>query len=206
MRTRPLWLLLILVPRRGAAQGLRDATAPDTVSGGAVRAVVFAPRALRFLALQFYHYSDEFGACLIGERRGDTLTVTRADPADVDPMDLTPTTVNWWRPCSESAPGSVGMIHSHLQGTACYFKLPPLPKGRIRLQLGGDSVWTQDAVYFFQRPALSITAIMCGDQILWMGRDSVTRTARLPDSLRASWLSQRKPTRPPRGHETRDVP
>ena len=180
------------MPRRGAAQGLKDAAAPDTVPVGIVRVVAFAPRVLRFLALQFYHYSDEFGACLLGEQRGDTLVVTRADPADVDPTDLTPTTVTWWRPCSQSAPGSVGMIHSHLQGAACYFKLPPRPPGRIRIQLGGDSLWTQDAVYFFERPALSVTAIMCGDQILWMGRDSVTRVATLPDALQATWLRRHK--------------
>ena len=157
-----------------------------------MRVVVFAPRALRFLALQFHHYTDEFGACLLGEQRGDTLIVTRADPADLDPTDLTPTTVNWWRPCYESAPGTVGMIHSHVGGTACYYKFPPLPKGQIRIQLGGDSVWTQDAVYFFQRPALIVTAIMCGNEIVWMARDSVTRVARLPDSLQASWLTRHK--------------
>jgi hypothetical protein len=159
-----------------------------------VQVVVFAPRVLRFLALQYHHYSDEFGVCLIGERRSDTLIVTRADPADVDPTDLTPTSVTWWRTCFESAPGSVGMLHSHLKGASCFFRLPPLPPGRTRLQLGGDSVWTQDAVYFFQQPTFFVTGIMCGDQIIWMGRDSVTQVASLPESLQARWLSQRKPS------------
>jgi hypothetical protein len=179
-----LGLLLLLAPPQGAAQHLTDARG--------VHDAVFAPRVLRFLAVQFHHYTDEFGACLIGEQHGDTLVVTRADPADVDPVDLTPTTINWWRPCSQSAPGSVGMIHGHPHGAACYFRFPPLPPGRIRIQWGGDSVWTQDAVYFFERPAFTITAIMCGDHILWMGRDSVTRITTLPVSLRASWLRRRK--------------
>jgi hypothetical protein len=189
---RYLYLLFLTVPYPGLAQELKES--PEAMPAAIVRVVVFAPRVQRFLALQFYHYSDEFGACLVGDRRGDTLVVTRADPADLDPTDLTPTTVNWWRPCHQSAPGSVGMIHSHPQGAACYFRLPPLPSGRTRLQFGGDSLWTQDAVYFFQRPALSITGIMCGDRIAWMGRDSVTQFAMLPDSLQAGWLSRRRPS------------
>lgn len=191
---RLVGLLVLLLPQRDVALEPHRSAPSDSTPPPVVRIAYFAPRVQRFLALQFYHYTDEFAACLIGEQRGDTLVVARVDPADLDPTDLTPTTVNWRRPCSDSAPGSVGTIHSHPQGAACYFKLPTERprKGRIRIQLGGDSIWTQDAVYLFERIALSITAIMCGDSIVWMGRDSVARVATLPDSLRATWLSRHK--------------
>jgi hypothetical protein len=187
-------LLLALGASRSAGQTMTDPAAVDTGRGRAVRVLVLAPRVLRFLALQFHHYTDEFGACLLGERRGDTLFVVRADPADVDPADVTPIGVNWRRSCEETAPGSVGMIHSHVRGAACYFQLPrDRPAGVTRTWYGGDSVWTQDAVSFFRRPAHAVTAIMCGEAIVWMSRDSVTRVASLPDSLRASQLNQYKP-------------
>jgi hypothetical protein len=52
------------------------------------------------------------------------------------------------------------MIHSHPDGTRCYYYFP------------GTAVASSDARSFALEP-YPVDAIMCGDRIVWIGRDLV---------------------------------
>jgi hypothetical protein len=133
------------------------AAAPANVA--AASGVVLSGQARRYLTLQFKVYSTEFMGCMIGERRGNTIVVQRIAPADVDSAQSTATHVLPKASCEEAGwTGTVGMIHSHPKATSCWYYFP------------GTQVATSDYQSFVRQP-YPVDAIMCGDTIVWIGRD-----------------------------------
>ena len=125
----------------------------------AANAVVLSGQARRLLALQFKVYPTEFMGCMIGERRGNTIIVQRIAPADVDSAQSTATHVLPKATCEEAGwARTIGMIHSHPKAQSCWYYFP------------GTQVATSDFQSFVRQP-YPVDAIMCGDTLVWIGRD-----------------------------------
>ncbi len=125
------------------------------------RALVFSDQARRLLLLQYQSYPTEFLGCMIGAVSGDTVIVQRIAPADVDPGSSTATSVVPRQTCEDAGwANTVGMIHSHPGGQRCFYYFP------------GTQVATSDGHSYALQP-YPVDAIMCGDRIVWIGRDLV---------------------------------
>ncbi len=125
------------------------------------RTLVFFDQARRLLLLQYQSYPTEFLGCMIGAVSGDTVIVQRIAPADVDPGESTATSVVPRQTCEDAGwANTVGMIHSHPGGQRCFYYFP------------GTQVATSDGHSFALQP-YPVDAIMCGDRIVWIGRDLV---------------------------------
>ena len=132
------------------------------------RALVVSDQARRYLTLA-YGSPTEFMGCMIGQVRGPVVFVQRIAPADVDPVHSTRTHVLPRQTCEEAGwNGTVGMIHSHPGGERCFYYFP------------GTQVASSDAESF-ARQSYPVDAIMCGDSIVWIGRDRAQRQLRLED-------------------------
>jgi len=125
------------------------------------RALVVSDQARRLLLLQYQSYPTEFLGCMIGAVRGNAVIVERIAPADVNPGESTPTSVVPRQTCEDAGwANTVGMIHSHPGGQRCFYYFP------------GTQVATSDRHSFALQP-YPVDAIMCGDRIVWIGRDLV---------------------------------
>ena len=125
------------------------------------RALVFSDQARRLLLLQYQSYPTEFLGCMIGAVRSNAVIVERIAPADVEPAESTPTSVVPLQTCEDAGwANTVGMIHSHPGGERCFYYFP------------GTEVATSDGHSFALQP-YPVDAIMCGDRIVWIGRDLV---------------------------------
>ena len=123
-------------------------------------ALVLSEQARRFLVLQYQSYPTEFMGCMIGEVRGNAIVVHRIAPADVDPPKSATTHVVPKESCEAAGwPHTVGMIHSHPGGEKCWYYFP------------GTQVGTSDLQSFRNQPYL-VDAIMCGNGVVWIGRDN----------------------------------
>src|SRR2546430_8087102 len=132
------------------------------------RALVVSDQARRYLTLA-YGSPTEFMGCMIGQVHGPVVFVQRIAPADVDPVHSTRTHVLPRQTCEEAGwVGTVGMIHSHPGGERCFYYFP------------GTQVASSDAESFARQP-YPVDAIMCGDRIVWIGRDHAQRQLRLTD-------------------------
>ena len=132
------------------------------------RALVVSDQARRYLTLA-YGSPTEFMGCMIGQVHGPVVFVQRIAPADVDPGHSTRTHVLPRQTCEEAGwTGTVGMIHSHPGGERCFYYFP------------GTQVASSDAESFARQP-YPVDAIMCGDSIVWIGRDRAQRQLRLED-------------------------
>ena len=131
-------------------------------------ALIVSDQARRYLRLA-YAAPTEFMGCMIGQVRGSAVYVQRVAPADVDPAHSTRTHVLPRQTCEEAGwVGTVGMIHSHPGGERCFYYFP------------GTQVASSDAESFARQP-YPVDAIMCGDSIVWIGRDHAQRQLRLAD-------------------------
>jgi|GEM_PF-1829107 hypothetical protein len=155
--------LVALVALQPEPARMVEAAAP---AAGHIRALVLSSQARRYLALQFRAYRTEFMGCMLGEIRGHAVIVRRIAPADVDPAQSTRTGVVPAQTCEAAGwTGTVGMIHSHPDGDRCFYYFP------------GTRVPSADAQSFARQPYV-VDAIMCGDRVVWLGRDGVQgRTA-----------------------------
>jgi len=134
------------------------------------RALVFSDQARRLLLLQYQSYPTEFLGCMIGAVSGDTVIVQRIAPADVDPGSSTATSVVPRQTCEDAGwANTVGMIHSHPRGESCFYYFP------------GTQVATSDGHSYALQP-YPVDAIMCGDRIVWIGRDLVEQQQSLGGS------------------------
>src|SRR3989442_2923867 len=153
------------------------------VSGAAsmlARVLVLADEAGRYLTLAYGSHATEFMGCMIGQVRGPMVFVQRIAPADVDPVHSTRTHVLPRQTCEEAGwIGTVGVIHSHPGGERCFYYFP------------GTAVASSDAESFARQP-YPVDAIMCGDRIVWIGRDRAQRRRRLP--ARAGPVARARPT------------
>jgi hypothetical protein len=151
-------LLLGLEPERAHFPEKAEArTAP--VAHAAANAVVLSGQARRYLALQFKAYPTEFMGCMIGEQKGNAIVIRRIAPADVDSAQATATHVVPRASCEAAGwSGTIGMIHSHPGAKSCWYYFP------------GTQVATSDLQSFAQQP-YPVDAIMCGDTLVWIGRD-----------------------------------
>ena len=132
------------------------------------RALDVSDQARRYLTLA-YGSPTEFMGCMIGQVRGRVVFVQRIAPADVDPAHSTQTHVLPRQTCEEAGwEGTLGMIHSHPGGERCFYYFP------------GTQVASSDAESFARQP-YPVDAIMCGDSIVWIGRDRAQRQLRLAD-------------------------
>src|SRR3989454_3957712 len=132
------------------------------------RALVVSDQARRYLTLA-YGSPTEFMGYMIGQVHGSEVYVQRIAPADVDPRQSTRTHVLPRQTCEEAGwVGTVGMIHSHPGGERCFYYFP------------GTEVASSDAESFARQP-YPVDAIMCGDSIVWIGRDRAQRQVRLSD-------------------------
>lgn len=152
-----------LVAGLGALVALRPAD-PAHGAGAPSRAadsLVLSGAAQRYLAIQYRSYATEFLGCMIGDVNGSTVVVQRIAPADVDPAQSTRTLVLPRATCEATGwTGTVGMIHSHPGGERCFYYFP------------GTQVASSDAQSFALQ-AYPVDAIMCGDSVVWIGRDLV---------------------------------
>ena len=155
-------LRALLVLHLGAA----DAAGPASVTA---RALVVSDQARRYLALAYGSSPTEFMGCMIGQVHGPVVFVQRIAPADVDPAQSTQTHVLPRQTCEDAGwKGTVGIIHSHPGGERCFYYFP------------GTQVASSDAESFARQP-YPVDAIMCGDSIVWIGRDRAQRQLRLED-------------------------
>lgn len=139
----------------GAGAGAADGTTTSTL--------ILSDQARRYLALQYRSYSTEFMGCMVGEIQDSSVVVRRIAPADVDPSQSAPTYVVPKQSCEQAGwAGTVGMIHSHPGGERCWYHFP------------GTRVLAADGVSFARQP-YPVDAIMCGDRVVWIGRDMVER-------------------------------
>ena len=158
-----------MVAGLGALVALRP---PDPAHGAggtshAAVSLVLSGAARRYLTLQYRSYATEFLGCLIGYVSGTTVVVRRIAPADVDPARSTQTHVLPRATCEATGwTGTVGMIHSHPGGERCFYYFP------------GTQVASSDAQSFALQ-AYAVDAIMCGDSLVWIGRDLVQHRLRL---------------------------
>jgi len=135
-----------------------------------VRAFALSDQARRYLLLQYRSSPTEFMGCMIGDLRSNAVIVQRIAPADVDPAHSTPTHVVPRQTCEAAAwAGTVGVIHSHPGGERCFYYFPK------------TQVATSDAESFARQP-YPVDAIVCGDRIVWIGRDLVQQQL---------WLAER---------------
>ena len=152
------------VPAAGLLALLMLQVHPARLAGATpvrARVVVFSDQARRLLLLQYQSYPTEFLGCMIGVVHGDTVIVHRIAPADVNPGESTPTSVVPRQTCEDAGwANTVGMIHSHPGGQRCFYYFP------------GTQVATSDGRSFALQP-YPVDAIMCGDRIVWIGRDLV---------------------------------
>src|SRR5438067_8796490 len=140
------------------------------------RVVVFSDQARGLLLLQYQSYPTEFLGCMIGAVRGDTVIVHRIAPADVNPGESTPSSVVPRQTCEDAGwANTVGMIHSHPGGERCFYYFP------------GTQVASSDAESFARQP-YPVDAIMCGDRIVWIGRDHAQRQVQLGDGAAPATL------------------
>ena len=155
-------LMALLVLHLGAAS---DSGAASMVA----RVLVVSDQARRYLTLAYGSHATEFMGCMIGQVRGPVVFVQRVAPADVDPVHSTRTHVLPRQTCEEAGwVGTVGVIHSHPGGERCFYYFP------------GTAVASSDAESF-ARQRYPVDAIMCGDSIVWIGRDRAQRQVRLAD-------------------------
>jgi hypothetical protein len=179
-------LLLGLEPEEAHLTEKADArTTP--VAHVAARAVVLSGQARRYLALQFKAYPTEFMGCMIGEQQGNSIVVRRVAPADVDSAQSTTTHVVPTNSCEAAGwTGTIGMIHSHPGAKSCWYYFP------------GTQVATSDLQSFAQQP-YPVDAIMCGDTIVWIGRDLHER--RIPLRVNAQIITPAAPRTATRGNQ-----
>ena len=124
-----------------------------------VHALVLSEQARRYLELQYRSYPTEFMGCMIGTIERGTVLVERIAPADVEPSRSTRTHVLPTQSCEAAGwSGTVGVVHSHPDGQNCWYLFP------------GTVVPTSDAASFRMQP-YAVDAIMCGDHLVWIGRD-----------------------------------
>jgi uncharacterized cupin superfamily protein len=129
--------------------------------------LVLSNQARRVLALQYRPSPTELMGCMIGEIRGDTVTVERIAPADVDPSHSTATHVVPDRTCEQAGwAGTVGTIHTHPTAERCWYFFP------------GTQVVTSDGQSFMGNP-YPVDAILCGNQVVWISRRMVQKHVRL---------------------------
>jgi JAB domain-containing protein similar to deubiquitination enzymes len=163
-----LTAFLTLLPHSGrliAAVGARTGIGPHAL-GFTVRKLVLSDQARRFLVLQYRSYATEFMGCLIGDLHGSTVVVRRIAPADVEPTHSTATRVVPTQSCEDAGwSATVGMVHSHPDGDRCWYFFP------------GTQVLSSDGQSFLQQP-YPVDAIMCGDHLVWIGRDMNERQLR----------------------------
>ena len=146
-----------------------------------VHALVLSEQARRYLELQYRSYPTEFMGCMIGTIERGAVVVQRIAPADVEPSRSTRTRVLPTQSCEAAGwSGTVGVVHSHPDGQNCWYHFP------------GTFVGTSDAASFGMQP-YSVDAIMCGDHVVWIGRDMAEQQLTLlePRSTDASVPSGR---------------
>lgn len=153
---------------------------PDPVATGApratpsrptpaIRALEVSEQARRWLELQYRSYPTEFMGCMIGSVEHSAVRVSRIAPADVEPARSTATEVIPKQSCEAAGwLGTVGIIHSHPAGQRCWYFFPT------------TVVPTSDAASFARQP-YPVDAIMCGDHIVWIGRDMAEQQLSLVD-------------------------
>jgi hypothetical protein len=130
-------------------------------------AFVLSDQARRVLALQYRPSPTELLGCMIGEIRGDTVSVERIAPADVDPSHSTATRVVPERTCEQAGwAGTVGTIHTHPAAERCWYFFP------------GTQVPSSDG-HSFMRTRYPVDAILCGNQVVWISRRMVQKHLRL---------------------------
>ncbi len=135
----------------------------------AIRALELSGQARRYLELQYRSYPTEFMGCMIGAVEHGAVRVSRIAPADVEPARSTTTEVIPKQSCEEAGwSGTVGVIHSHPEGQRCWYFFP------------STVVPSSDAVSF-TRQSYPVDAIMCGDHVVWIGRDMAEQQLRLVD-------------------------
>ena len=186
-------IVAVLAIRPGLVQplergGARMAPAIRASSGRAagaasipVHALVLSEQARRYLELQYRSYPTEFMGCMIGTIERGAVVVQRIAPADVEPSRSTRTRVLPTQSCEAAGwSGTVGVVHSHPDGQNCWYHFP------------GTFVSTSDAASFGMQP-YAVDAIMCGDHVVWIGRDMAEQQLTLlePRSTDASVPSGR---------------
>jgi len=181
-------LLLGLEPERArVAERAEARTVPAAHKAAAAASVVLSGQARRYLALQFKAYPTEFMGCMIGERMGNVIVVRRIAPADVDSAQATATHVVPMGSCEAAGwTGTVGMIHSHPGAKSCWYYFP------------GTQVATSDMQSFSRQP-YPVDAIMCGDTLVWIGRDYQER--RVPLRVNEGLAPPPAPKQPTRGNQ-----
>jgi hypothetical protein len=153
-----------LSPLRG--RGTVHAPAPPPIQ---VHALVLSEQARRYLDLQYRSYPTEFMGCMIGTIERGVVLVQRIAPADVAPSHSTRTRVLPTQTCEAAGwSGTVGVVHSHPEGQNCWYLFP------------GTAVQTSDAASFGMQP-YAVDAIMCGDHLVWIGRDMAEQQLSLVD-------------------------
>src|SRR5205823_15008658 len=101
---------------------------------------------------------------------------------DVEPARSTRTRVLPTQSCESAGwTGTVGVVHSHPDSQNCWYHFP------------GTLVGTSDAASFGMQP-YAVDAIMCGDHLVWIGRDMAEQQLTLlhPRSTDASVPSGRR--------------
>lgn len=165
-----LMILLALQPEPASLVTPAARPASATVA----RTLIISEQARRYLTLQYRSFPTEFMGCMIGDVRGRTVIVRRIAPADVDPPQSTSTHVVPKQTCEDAGwIGTVGMIHSHPTGERCWYFFP------------GTQVASSDGQSFARQP-YPVDAIMCGDNVVWIGRDMVQRQVPLTDQGKAA--------------------
>jgi hypothetical protein len=135
-----------------------------------VHALILSEQARRYLELQYRSYATEFMGCMIGTVARGAVLVQRIAPADVEPSRSTPTRVMPTQSCEAAGwSGTVGVVHSHPAGQNCWYLFP------------GTVVPTSDAASFQLQP-YPVDAIMCGDHLVWIGRDMAEEQLSLLES------------------------
>jgi len=151
--------------------------APAHVAGATphpAASLVLSDQARRYLTLQWRSSSTEFMGCMIGHMSGSSVVVRRIAPADVDPAQSTRTHVLPRATCEAAGwSGTVGIIHTHPGGERCFYYFP------------GTQVASSDARSFGLQ-AYPVDAIMCGDSVVWIGRDQQEHPLRLATRPTAS--------------------
>ena len=159
--------LVALVALRPAPAPTPAGAHPGGATSLAAGALVLSEQARRYLTLQYRSYSTEFMGCMIGNWNGTTVVVRRIAPADVDPAQATRTHVLPRESCEAAGwSGTIGIIHSHPGGERCFYYFP------------GTRVVSSDAESFALQ-SYPVDAIMCGDSIVWIGRDLVQHVLQL---------------------------
>jgi hypothetical protein len=155
--------LMVLLHVQPESTRLAQAAGAGGARGIFARRLIVSDQARRYLALQYRSYPTEFMGCMIGEAHGPAVVVRRIAPADVDPPQSTPTRVVPTTTCEEAGwAGTIGVIHSHPDGKRCWYYFP------------GTQVLSSDGQSFARQP-YAVDAIMCGDHVVWIGRDMKER-------------------------------